>query len=164
MRCKIWVGQQGSSAKQPNSPLPAKILAHLDASALQQTERILKSKALFVAGATLYTALLVMWWPRGIGQLCREVYQSCTPLPNVHVLAGVFKSAHATALAWLHLLLLDIAQAREVWLDGLRHAIPTGHSIILCFMFGPLGMLSHMTTRTVQRRSKRSFVAKASSA
>lgn len=53
---------------------------------------------------------------------------------------------------------------REVWLDGLRHAIPTGHSIILCFMFGPLGMLSHMTTRTVQRRSKRSFVANASSA
>ena len=31
---------------------------------------------------------------------------------QVHVLAGVFESAHATALAWLHLLLLDIAQAR----------------------------------------------------
>ena len=32
---------------------------------------------------------------------------------QVHVLAGVFNSAHATALAWLHLLLLDIAQARS---------------------------------------------------
>jgi hypothetical protein len=31
---------------------------------------------------------------------------------QVHVLAEVFKSAHATALAWVHLLLLDLVQAR----------------------------------------------------
>ena len=55
----------------------------LTCSPCLQTERILKSSALFVAGAALYTALLAMWWPRGIGQLCRGAYQSCTPLPNV---------------------------------------------------------------------------------
>lgn len=32
---------------------------------------------------------------------------------QVHVLAGVFNSAHATALAWVHLLLLDLVQARS---------------------------------------------------
>ncbi len=31
---------------------------------------------------------------------------------QVHVVAGVFNSAHATALAWVHLLLLDLVQAR----------------------------------------------------
>lgn len=36
---------------------------------------------------------------------------------------------------------------REVWMDGLKHGVATGHSVILCFMFGPLGMLSHMVTK-----------------
>ena len=36
---------------------------------------------------------------------------------------------------------------REVWVDGLTHRVATGHSVILCFMFGPLGVLSHMITR-----------------
>ncbi len=31
---------------------------------------------------------------------------------QVHVLAGAFTNAHVTALAWVHLLLLDIVQAR----------------------------------------------------
>ena len=31
---------------------------------------------------------------------------------QVHVLAGAFNSPHVTALAWVHLLLLDIVQAR----------------------------------------------------
>ena len=32
---------------------------------------------------------------------------------QVHALAEVFSSAHVTALAWVHLLLLDLAQARS---------------------------------------------------
>ena len=36
---------------------------------------------------------------------------------------------------------------REVWMDGLKHGTATGHSVILCFMFGPLGILSHMATK-----------------
>lgn len=36
---------------------------------------------------------------------------------QVHVLAGAFESAHVTALAWVHLLLLDAVQARSVVCD-----------------------------------------------
>jgi hypothetical protein len=36
-----------------------------------------------------------------------------------------------------------------VLLDGLKNAIPTGHSVALCCMFGPLGVLSHLVTRWV---------------
>ncbi len=32
-------------------------------------------------------------------------------------------------------------------MDGLTHGVATGHSVVLCFMFGPLGVLSHMITR-----------------
>ena len=45
---------------------------------------------------------------------------------------------------------------REVWLDGLRHGVAVGHSLGLCFMFGPLGMLSHMITRRASKRMSES--------
>ena len=47
---------------------------------------------------------------------------------------------------------------RAVFLDGLDRNIWTGHSILLCFMFGPLGLLSHLLTREVVYRAKRKQV------
>lgn len=44
------------------------------------------------------------------------------------------------------------SQHRAVLLDGLRNAVPTGHSVALCCMFGPLGVLSHLLTRTLVPR------------
>lgn len=32
---------------------------------------------------------------------------------------------------------------REVALDGLRCGVPTAPSVLLCFFFGPTGLLSH---------------------
>lgn len=37
--------------------------------------------------------------------------------------------------------------ARAVLLDGLKTFTPTAHSLVLCCMFGPLGVLSHVATR-----------------
>lgn len=37
-------------------------------------------------------------------------------------------------------------------MDGLRQLIPTWHSVLLCFMVGPLGVLSHLATRLVVHR------------
>lgn len=36
-----------------------------------------------------------------------------------------------------------------VWQDGLRHGVPTSHSAVLCFMVGPLGLLTHLLTRAI---------------
>ena len=84
LHCMCCCGPEAvtiASTGMPKKHASARVA--LTCSPCLQTERILKSRELFVAGAILYTALLVMWWPRGIGQLCKEVYQSCTPLPNV---------------------------------------------------------------------------------
>lgn len=70
-------------------------------------------------------------------------------LPNSVAIGALFKSPVLTCLAWTHLLLLDFWQAREVLLDGIERSIVTGHSIVLCFLFGPLGLLSHTLTRTL---------------
>jgi hypothetical protein len=52
---------------------------------------------------------------------------------------------------------------REVWRDGLRHGVLTAHSVILCFMFGPTGILSHMMTKAAiswwQKRAQNREVA-----
>jgi len=41
---------------------------------------------------------------------------------------------------------------RHVWQDGLREGVLTAHSILLCFMVGPLGMLSHIITKVAARQ------------
>jgi len=41
-----------------------------------------------------------------------------------------------------------------VLLDGLRNSVPTGHSVALCCMFGPLGVLSHLITRWAVNRAR----------
>jgi hypothetical protein len=39
-------------------------------------------------------------------------------------------------------------------MDGLRNAVPTAHSVALCCMFGPLGVLSHLATRWAVNRAR----------
>ncbi len=67
-------------------------------------------------------------------------------LPHIHV----YMAAHDRRADQIML------ACREVWLDGLKHGVATGHSIVLCFMFGPLGILSHMMTKRVFRASQES--------
>jgi hypothetical protein len=58
-----------------------------------------------------------------------------------------------------------LAVCRLVFLDGLHHRVPTAHSTLLCFMVGPLGLLSHLLTKwVVQRKREEPAVAGAGAA
>ncbi|BDA45445.1 probable protein ABA DEFICIENT 4, chloroplastic [Coccomyxa sp. Obi] len=114
-------------------------------------QRLLRPAKFFVTVAALYVVLLAAWLPHDVFRICGEIIRSCRPLPDVWKLGAMFESAHITVLAWLHLLLLDLYQAREVWLDGLRGGVFTAHSLVFCFMFGPIGVLSHMMTKAAAR-------------
>jgi hypothetical protein len=48
-------------------------------------------------------------------------------------------------------------------MDGLRQLVPTAHSVLLCFMVGPLGLLSHLATRMAVLKSRGDPPAVASS-
>lgn len=48
-------------------------------------------------------------------------------------------------------LLAYYAICREVWRDGLANGVGTAHSIVLCFMVGPVGILSHLMTKGLIR-------------
>lgn len=110
----------------------------------QLTQRLLSGPALFTAAAALYGLLLAMWRPLpaiaavvqgaaaavgaaagsagGVGEALRAA------LPSMPAFAALFGSPEITALAWVHLVLLDLLQARwvgtlwvwagAVWADG----------------------------------------------
>ena len=47
---------------------------------------------------------------------------------------------------WSHVLTWDLFVGRWIWLDGLRRGIFTSHSVLLCNLIGPPGLLLHWAT------------------
>ena len=47
---------------------------------------------------------------------------------------------------WSHVLTWDVLVGRWIWLDGLRRGIFTAHSVLLCNLIGPPGLLLHWLT------------------
>jgi hypothetical protein len=114
------------------------------------------SRALFLdrpllAPALLGAAYLALAWQavRQEGALARlaDAARACLPAPEPAALAAVFRDRALTAMAWLHLLAVDLVSAGAVLRDGLSTGVPVRHSVALCLMFGPLGLLSHSATR-----------------
>lgn len=68
-------------------------------------------------------------------------------LGSVSSISTLFKTKWFTLLCWLHLLMLDYLLAREIALDAAYRNVFAAHSIVLCFMCGPCGYLSHQITK-----------------
>lgn len=47
---------------------------------------------------------------------------------------------------WSHVLTWDLFVGRWIWLDGLKRGIFTSHSVLLCNLIGPPGLLLHWAT------------------
>lgn len=50
---------------------------------------------------------------------------------------------------WSHVLAWDFFVGRWIWLDGLRRGVFTPHSVLLCNLIGPPGLLLHFLTCAV---------------
>ena len=112
----------------------------------------LASPALYTAGVLLAAAVAaasgtsLLWvWPLLQQGLVPSLVSICAALSDAPLVACV----------WVQLLLMDMVMARHVHADGLRNGIPTPHSLVLCFMVGPLGILSHLLTSKLWRRRNR---------
>ncbi|KAL4451494.1 hypothetical protein ABPG75_007156 [Micractinium tetrahymenae] len=130
------------------------------------TQRLLSGTALLLAAAALYVLLLLLWAP--LPQLAGVASDAVAAVaaaaragapaaawraaqPSMPAFAALFGRPEVTALAWVHLVLLDLVQARWVHLDGQRYNIRTQVSAVLCFMVGPLGLLCHLATKATLR-------------
>ncbi len=110
-----------------------------------QTRRVLNSDALWLALAGVYAAALVQSWRSDTLGLMFSL--APTPaLPQLTNIAAMFTRPAAAAASWVHLLALDLFVARHVFRDAARRRVPAAHSLVLCMMFGPTGLLCHAAT------------------
>jgi hypothetical protein len=103
-------------------------LAMIAAPKKQFTQQLLGSGPVLAAGAALYGVLLAAWNP--LPQLAAVVRAAAASvgaaaasggadalrasLPSMPAFAALFTASEVTVVAWVHLLLLDLLQARSV--------------------------------------------------
>ncbi|XP_010660424.1 protein ABA DEFICIENT 4, chloroplastic isoform X2 [Vitis vinifera] len=74
--------------------------------------------------------------------------------PTAELLPGMakmFSNEMTLASAWIHLLAIDLFAARQVFQDGLENKIETRHSVSLCLLFCPIGIVTHVITKALTK-------------
>jgi hypothetical protein len=59
---------------------------------------------------------------------------------------GMMQYPNFVSEEWSHVLTWDLFVGRWIWLDGLKRGIFTSHSVLLCNLIGPPGLLLHWAT------------------
>jgi hypothetical protein len=95
----------------------------------------------FVALALLYAYFFV-------NSLDPETAEALSS-PQLNAIASAFSDPRVMATGWVHYLVMDLFVGRWIYQEGLKTGVLTIHSLILCLFAGPLGLLSHLTTRWV---------------
>ncbi|KAG5527855.1 hypothetical protein RHGRI_028702 [Rhododendron griersonianum] len=93
----------------------------------------------------------------------QEVYGKCYTLYSARTslsgIAKMFSNEMTLASAWIHLLAVDLFAARQVFHDGLESETETRHSVSLCMLCCPVGIVSHVLTKGLTKRSPSSQIA-----
>jgi hypothetical protein len=88
--------------------------------------------------------LLIPYAILGLPNSPEVVLTFASQMPTPEIVVELFADDQIIALAWIHLLALDLFVGRYVWLRMLAAARPMYVStpvLILCMMMGPLGFL-----------------------
>ncbi|KAK4490576.1 hypothetical protein RD792_001259 [Penstemon davidsonii] len=116
------------------------------------TKKLVGSSIPYISLGMLYAYLLYLsWTPDTI----RLMFASKYWLPELPGIAKMFSSEMTLASAWIHLLAVDLFAARQVYYDGLQDNIETRHSVSLCLLFCPVGILVHLITKAVTRSKEK---------
>ncbi|XP_060193558.1 protein ABA DEFICIENT 4, chloroplastic-like [Lycium barbarum] len=110
------------------------------------TRKATKSSIPYIVLGLLYAYLLCLsWTPDTI----RLMFASKYWLPELPGIAKMFSNEVTLASAWIHLLAVDLFAARQVYHDGLQNDIETRHSVSLCLLFCPVGIVTHFITKAL---------------
>ncbi|KAL9231325.1 hypothetical protein vseg_006566 [Gypsophila vaccaria] len=116
----------------------------LAAPKAELTKKTMRSSLPYVGLGILYAYLLrLSWTPDTI----RLMFSSKYWLPELEGIAKMFSNEMTLASAWIHLLVVDLYAARQVYEDGLENEVETRHSVALCLLFCPIGIISHAVTK-----------------
>lgn len=61
-------------------------------------------------------------------------------------MVGMMRYPNFVTEEWAHVLTWDLFVGRWIWIDGLKRNIFTAHSVLLCNLIGPPGLLLHFLT------------------
>lgn len=100
-------------------------------------------------GPLVLATLIYMWLTYECFQNPVSLQGFASGITNLGGLTKGFGEEVSVATAWSHFLAEDLFIGRWVYLDGQRNKIFTKHSLVLCYLFGPAGFLSHLLTRGV---------------
>ncbi|KAF3330503.1 hypothetical protein FCM35_KLT03857 [Carex littledalei] len=115
------------------------------------TRRSMESSAPYVLLGILYAYLLYLSWSP---ETLKCMFASKYWLPELHGIARMFSNEMTMASAWIHLLAVDLFAARQVFHDGLRNNVETRHSVSLCLLFCPIGVIAHVITKVLTNSVK----------
>ncbi|KAK9842571.1 hypothetical protein WJX81_006808 [Elliptochloris bilobata] len=114
----------------------------------------MRSDLHFVPLALLYLYLLVhSWEPDTLslilpGSLAEGFKGGFSPqfLPSLSGIQLLFSRVVTAASLWVHIMAINLYAARAVYLQGLAQGVPVRHTVLLCAVCGPVGLLSHLAT------------------
>ncbi|RAL46599.1 hypothetical protein DM860_004878 [Cuscuta australis] len=115
------------------------------------TQKMMKSGTPFVALGVLYGYLLYLSWTPNT--LCL-MFASKYWLPELSGIIQMFSNEMTMASAWIHLLAVDLYAAKQVYEDGMQNDVEIRHSVSLCLLFCPIGILVHLATKAVSSMKK----------
>ncbi|KAJ1684913.1 hypothetical protein LUZ63_016303 [Rhynchospora breviuscula] len=115
------------------------------------TKRMMESSAPYVLLGILYAYLLYLSWTP---ETLRCMFASKYWLPELSGIAKMFSNEMTMASAWIHLLAVDLFAARQVFHDGLKNNVETRHSVSLCLLFCPIGIVTHAVTKVLTKPVK----------
>ncbi|CAK7323539.1 unnamed protein product [Dovyalis caffra] len=116
-----------------------------------QTRKSMESSIPYVVLGLIYAFLLCLsWTPDTI----RMMFTSQYWLPELPGIAKMFSSEMTLALAWIHLLAVDLFAVRQVFNEGLENEVETRHSVSLCLLFCPIGIVTHVVTKALTKSAQ----------
>lgn len=110
------------------------------------TRRAMKSNLPYVVLGLAYAFLLYLSWSP---DTLRLMFASKYWLPELPGISKMFMNEMTLVSAWVHLLAVDLFAARQVYFDGIENNIETRHSVSLCLLFCPIGILIHAITKVL---------------
>ncbi|CAH9105585.1 unnamed protein product [Cuscuta europaea] len=115
------------------------------------TKKLMGNGTPFVALGVVYAYLLYLSWTP---DTLRFMFSSKYWLPELPGMAQMFANEMTLASAWIHLLVVDLYAAKQVYEDGMQNDVEIRHSVLLCLLFCPIGILVHIMTKALVNSQK----------
>ncbi|CAI0451376.1 unnamed protein product [Linum tenue] len=112
----------------------------------QLTRKCMGSMIPDTALGLLYGYLVYLsWTPDTLHLMFGAKYM----VPELGGITKMFSSEMRLTSAWIHLVAVDLFAARKVYSDGLENGVETRHSVALCLLACPIGILTHLVTKAL---------------